>query len=829
MISRRIIAAAAVLCALIAPVHAQKTGAQISSEITTLFPDNIAGQITAAGLRSVTSDLVSSIMPTAPVVSGNLACFNGTTGLLRDCGSAPTTVPLTIGTTPINSGTSGRVLFDNSGVLAEYSASQLTSQINLATALLSGALPAWPNNTSTFFRGDGTYTGITASASSFTPPEANTTPYTVQTYLGQQSWLQDWGGDPTGALDSGPAIRLAIDNMPYGSTLNIGPGIYLLNSCRNGAVFDFVTNVPNKGVTIKGAGWSARAQNGVFVPAIAGTVFVMGSSIPTTCDIYHMAPTDLVEGNVAIKDVAFQASTGIFGTPVGRHGIHLDGQATNGIKTLGTLVGGSGYVNGSYSNVPLTGGSGSGATANITVAGGIVTAVVIVQPGSLYAVANSLSASNTNLGGSGSGFTLAVSAILTAYIENFTMSNVFMDNTATGYSFFNNATNGGSGLLAQALISKNKLMQVRLQNLGDSNTVEKNVIGANATSDTRNFGIYLTQASGATNTQIRDNDIVSFNSCITIDQAIKPVLDNNECEIVDPNTSTTLKLIDIAGGVGAVISPTITNNTMSANVTSQNIIPLTISNASGAGVSKNRLFIPANFNNIVIGASAVNTVIDADNTYYVTSTISACGNVSDAGTASVIKCVLRDQYAATSQPAAPASGRVITWRDSTKLRLCDIDSSSNVGCTVVTGQLPGTATNNNANAGNVGEYVESVVASGAAVALTTATGKDITTISLTAGDWDVSASLGYALGATTTYTQILSSISTTLNTPDLTSGRFSGFAGTSQSPAGLGSAYVVGPLRFSLSATTTIHLVAQMTFATSTASGYGLLRARRVR
>ncbi|MBO4227215.1 hypothetical protein GRB70_33020 [Bradyrhizobium neotropicale] len=28
-------------------------------------------------------------MPTAPVTSGNLACFNGTTGLLQDCGSAP--------------------------------------------------------------------------------------------------------------------------------------------------------------------------------------------------------------------------------------------------------------------------------------------------------------------------------------------------------------------------------------------------------------------------------------------------------------------------------------------------------------------------------------------------------------------------------------------------------------------------------------------------------------------------------------------------------------------------------------------------------------------
>lgn len=72
--------------------HAQKTKAQISAEITTLFPDNTVGAITPLALRTVTNDLATSIMPTAPVVSGNLACFNGTTGLLQDCGVSPGTV-----------------------------------------------------------------------------------------------------------------------------------------------------------------------------------------------------------------------------------------------------------------------------------------------------------------------------------------------------------------------------------------------------------------------------------------------------------------------------------------------------------------------------------------------------------------------------------------------------------------------------------------------------------------------------------------------------------------------------------------------------------------
>lgn len=89
MISRRIIAAVALLCAFAMPAHAQKTKAQLNTEIGVLFPNNDVGAITPSVLRTVTSDVVNSIMPTAPVVSGNLACFSGTTGLLQDCGSPP--------------------------------------------------------------------------------------------------------------------------------------------------------------------------------------------------------------------------------------------------------------------------------------------------------------------------------------------------------------------------------------------------------------------------------------------------------------------------------------------------------------------------------------------------------------------------------------------------------------------------------------------------------------------------------------------------------------------------------------------------------------------
>jgi Pectate lyase superfamily protein len=46
------------------------------------------------------------------------------------------------------------------GAPLALSSTQVTAMINAATASLSGALPAWPNNTTTFFRGDGTYATI---------------------------------------------------------------------------------------------------------------------------------------------------------------------------------------------------------------------------------------------------------------------------------------------------------------------------------------------------------------------------------------------------------------------------------------------------------------------------------------------------------------------------------------------------------------------------------------------------------------------------------------------------------------------------------------------
>jgi hypothetical protein len=78
------------------------------------------------------------------------------------------------------------------------------------------------------------------------------------------------------------------------------------------------------------------------------------------------------------------------------------------IATTGGLVGGSSYTAGVYFGVPLSGGRGTGAIADITIAGGAVTSVAIRNGGSLYATGDVLTASSSLIGNTGNGFTVNV-------------------------------------------------------------------------------------------------------------------------------------------------------------------------------------------------------------------------------------------------------------------------------------------------------------------------------------------------------------------------------------------------------------------------------------
>lgn len=148
-----------------------------------------------------------------------------------------------------------------------------------------------------------------------------------------------------------------------------------------------------------------------------------------------------------------------------------------------------------------------------------------------------------------------------------------------------------------------------------------------------------------------------------------------------------------------------------------------------------------------------------------------------------------------------------------------------------TNSIVGTATNNSAVAGNIGEEINSTVSTYTNYS-TTATYQNITSITLTAGDWDLSAFFTYSANSSTitAASNAIFAISTTT-------------ASASGATEGLNINYVpqaallgtskfsdaIPSYRVSLSGTTTYYLNTQASFTVGNPQFVGSLRARRCR
>lgn len=150
---------------------------------------------------------------------------------------------------------------------------------------------------------------------------------------------------------------------------------------------------------------------------------------------------------------------------------------------------------------------------------------------------------------------------------------------------------------------------------------------------------------------------------------------------------------------------------------------------------------------------------------------------------------------------------------------------------VTSRQLAATPTSDSANLGKMGEYLETVLAAGSATSLATGTAKNIVTLNLTSGDWEVSGNVVYVPAATTSVTLAFHSISAVSSTQDQVTflNGFAIYRTAAFVPAANFTAGNVGPVRKSLSGTTTMYLVAQATFTVSTMTAHGTIRARRAR
>jgi hypothetical protein len=239
----------------------------------------------------------------------------------------------------------------------------------------------------------------------------------------------------------------------------------------------------------------------------------------------------------------------------------------------------------------------------------------------------------------------------------------------------------------------------------------------------------------------------------------------------------------------------------------------------------------------IVGTNGSGQIVDASSA---TLSNNTTGNADTATTATNIY-----DGAAGSLPYQTASSTTTTLAIGSANQLLTVNS----GATAPVWQtgIKGVTDGSSAASGFVGEWVYSNIPSASAVTLTTTgTVYQITSISLTAGDWNVSASVNIHLSSTTMTTG-RGGISTANNaltvpstsTTNVASNSYDTFASlistsnaSSQSTTlGLGGDLLLSTKtsRVNLSGTVTLYLVATAAFTGTAPTAYGTIEARRMR
>lgn len=143
--------------------------------------------------------------------------------------------------------------------------------------------------------------------------------------------------------------------------------------------------------------------------------------------------------------------------------------------------------------------------------------------------------------------------------------------------------------------------------------------------------------------------------------------------------------------------------------------------------------------------------------------------------------------------------------------------------------IKGTNTNDAASAGYIGEFISSAIPPASAVAIVNNTAKTVTSISLTAGDWEINAIA--MIGGITAGTFFDMGISTTTNAmPSTTTLGDQSVESTGVSTAAAYAVVTVPGFRVSLSGTVVHYLVVNVGFTVSSSpAAFGRISARRLR
>ena len=411
------------------------SGTGATANVTILNSRVYSVEIVNAGVNYAVGD---SLTATFAGSTNGIATISAITGGSNYTNGTYTSIPLTggtgsgaVGTVVVSGNTVTSVTITSAGsgyTVSDAMSASATLLGNGINTLNTGSLVGGTNY------GTGTYTNV---------------PLTGGTGSNAQATIVvGAGGDVTSVTLTARGINYTAADSLSAAASNLGGvtnGVGTLGSITGGSAYTDGTfsNVSLTG----GAGTGAKATIVVSGNAVTSVTVTSKGNNYTTSDTLSAAATSIGSG---IQTLGTITGGGAY--------------TANGVLTLNTLVGGTLYTNGTYTNVFLTGGTGSGVVATVVVAGNTVTTVTLTETGSGYTVADELSADAADIGGTGSGFKINVATVGAATFTNVNLT-------------------GGSGTGAKATIvvgTSGSVTSVTLTERGRG-YILSNIMSANST------------------------------------------------------------------------------------------------------------------------------------------------------------------------------------------------------------------------------------------------------------------------------------------------------------------------------------------------------------
>lgn len=353
---------------------------------------------------------------------------------------------------------------------------------------------------------------------------------------------------------------------------------------------------------------------------------------------------------------------------------------------------------------------------------------------------------------------------------------------------------------------------------------------------------------------INTNSTATINVCTAITPSVTfaTAADTGSAAVTGPNSSTTNAIAIYADTTGAVLlnSGVIidTNNNLSANVLESGY------QTTATAAATTTLTVASTQQQFFTGSTTqtcllpVTSTLSLGFTYTIVNNSTGIVTVQSSGantivamaaaTKLIVTCILTSGTTAVSwdynyQPNASSitgSGSLVRSTSPTLITpVLGAASATSLAFSSTSGII-GSTTNDSAATGSVGEYVSStVLSSGSPVSLTTTTITAITSLSLSAGDWNVWGNVYYIPATGTTLLNSYNWISTDNGTlPDPAIATYQNVVQSSFASSG-GATMLPPMVRISLTGTTTVYLLVRPNFSVSTLTGAGFIAARRIR